>query len=251
MRYDSWAVRLMRLMTPLALYLLIGMTAMAGSGGYTLTTNLLEKTVCACAMGYLFMKDSKTIFWPKDRYPVMIWGLVMLAGAGVCIGVNQLFSVMGLTELMMEDYELVTEALYGQDLLLEVLVLVIAAPLAEEFLYRGLLFRRMRTYCSYLPAALITSLIFAAFHGNILQGIYGFAVGLLFTRVYEQLRTIWAPVCCHAAANAISLWATEHEACSRLLAASPVISMIIGIVVLAFSVVLIERLVLKQSEGKG
>lgn len=250
MRYDSWAVRLTKLAAPLALYLLIGMMAMAGSGGYTLATNLMEKAACACVMGYLFIKDSKTIFWPKGQYSILVWVLLAAAGAGICIGVNQLFAATGLIQFFMKDYELVTSALYGQNLLLEVLVMVIAAPIAEELLFRGVLFRRMRTYCSYLPAAIITALIFALIHGNILQGIYGFAVGMLFTYVYEMLRTIWAPVVCHAAANAVSLLVTENDACSRLFAASPVISMMIGIAVVTTSIVLIEWLFFKQSEGK-
>ncbi len=236
MRYDSWSVRLMRIAGVLALYLLIGMTAMAGSGGYTLTTNLMEKTVCACAMGYLFIKDNQKIVWRKSLVSHAVWIFTILAGAGICIGVNKLFEVTGLMDLLYKDHQLVTDALYGQNLLLEMLVLVAAAPLAEELLFRGLLFRRMRTYCSYLPSALITSLIFAVFHGNILQGAYGFAVGLLFTWVYEQLKTIWAPVCCHAAANAVSLAVTESVVLKTILGCNSVISMIFGMIVLVVAV---------------
>ncbi len=245
MRYDSWSVRILRIAGVLAIYLLIGMTAMAGSGSYTLTTNLLEKLVCACAMGYLFMKDNQKIVWKKPSVSVPVWLFVVLAGAGICIGMNKLFEITGLMKLLAKDYKLVTEALYGQNLLLEILVLAAAAPLAEELLFRGLLFRRMRTYCSYLPAAIVTSLIFAVFHGNILQGIYGFAVGILFTWVYEELKTIWAPICCHAAANAISLAATEWAVLKKVLAFNPIISSVVGMTVLVVAVVMVRKSIRK------
>lgn len=235
MSYDTWPVRILRLCAPLAIYLMIGLLSMAGTGGYSLAAGLLEKAVCASVMAYLFIRDSRTIYWEKKAISLPVWLLLIAAGIGAAVGINYLFFVTGLTGLFAAEYDTVTEALYGRDLLLEVLVMVIAAPLAEELLFRGLLFRRMRTYCSYLPAALITSLIFAAFHGNILQGAYGFAVGIALTYVYEQLHTIWAAVCVHAAANGISLLATETTALSGLLSAVPLISTAVGLLLLLVS----------------
>ena len=229
MRYDSWPMRIVRLAAPLALYLLIGLLSMAGSGSYSLAVSLLEKAVCACAMGWLFLRDSRTIVWEKQKLSASAWIAAALLGVFAAIGLNELFAASGLIKLLSADYSIVTQALYHQDLLLEALVLVIAAPLAEELLFRGVLFRRMRTYCSWLPAALITSLIFAAFHGNILQGVYGFLLGMLLTWVYERLHTIWGSVLLHAAANAASLLATEWNGLSALISWSPWLSAIVGL----------------------
>ena len=229
MRYDSWPMRIVRLAAPLALYLLIGLLSMAGSGSYSLAVSLLEKAVCACAMGGLFLRDSRTIVWERQEFSASAWIAAALLGVFAAIGLNELFAASGLTKLLSADYSTVTQALYHQDLLLEALVLVIAAPLAEELLFRGVLFRRMRTYCSWLPAALITSLIFAAFHGNILQGVYGFLLGMLLTWVYERLHTIWGAVLLHAAANAASLLATEWSGLSALISWSPWLSAVVGL----------------------
>ncbi|MBQ8639702.1 MAG: CPBP family intramembrane metalloprotease [Lachnospiraceae bacterium] len=236
MRYDRWSMRVIRLLTPLAVYLLIGMLAMAGSGGYSLKVSLIEKLMCASAMTYLFQKDSQVIFWEKQKISLLTWLLLIAAGACAAVGLNALIFTLGLDRMLANDYETVTGALYGQELFLEFLVMVLAAPLAEELLFRGILYRRMRTYTSYLPAALITSLIFASFHGNILQGAYGFAVGILLTYVYELLHTIWAPVLLHAAANGISLLMTEIPVLNECLAKNPALFAAAGLAGMAAAV---------------
>ena len=54
-------------------------------------------------------------------------------------------------------------------------------------------------------AMVISGLIFGMFHGNVVQGIYAFAVGLFFAQVYEAGKTLFLPVLAHMAVNAVSL----------------------------------------------
>lgn len=217
--------------------------------------NLAEKAVCAAAMGYLYIEDSRVILWKRKKTgPVLclaLWLLAAAAGIGACIGLNELFLVSGLTEMFSHDMELVTDALYGKNLYLEIAVMAAAAPLGEELLFRGVLFRRMRTWCGFLPAAVITSLIFALFHGNILQGAYGFFMGMIFAFGYERLRTIWVPVWMHAAANGMSVLATEYAGFRNILAAGPVFGMAAGLFTAAAALILLGRLTAGQdTEGE-
>lgn len=247
-----WPIKILKLCVPLAVYLAIGMLSMAGGGGYSLSANLAEKTACAAAMGYLFIRDSRVIVWDKKtgrkpdgffgRKTFLRWFCLTAAAAGACIGLNCLFFVTGLTGRFSGDMEQMRGALYGKELLLEIAVMVIAAPLGEELLFRGVLFRRMRAWCGFLPAALVTALIFGLFHGNILQGAYGFLMGLLFAYSYERLHTVWAPVWMHAAANAVSLAAAECAVIQGLPAAVPFMGMCIGLLAAAAALALFTRL---------
>jgi membrane protease YdiL (CAAX protease family) len=59
------------------------------------------------------------------------------------------------------------------------------APLAEEILYRGVLFRSLWNRIGVLPAAVLSAAVFAVLHfyggyGLLSVGIFGFACALLY-----------------------------------------------------------------------
>lgn len=64
---------------------------------------------------------------------------------------------------------------------------------------------RLRQYCNVNLAIGISALLFAAFHGNIVQGIYAFVTGVLFAYVYEKYGSLKAPMIVHISANMLSL----------------------------------------------
>ena len=50
---------------------------------------------------------------------------------------------------------------------------------------------------------LISALLFGVYHGNLVQGTYGFVMGILFTIVYEKYKNFYLPVIMHALANLV------------------------------------------------
>ena len=146
--------------------------------------------------------------------------LIQLGACG-CFVANGLLNLSGLTRLLADGYETVQEVLYDSSTLwLSVFTVVIAAPLAEEFLFRGLCFRRMRETVPFAQSALASAILFGAYHGNLLQAIYGFLLGLLFAWSYERYRSLLAPVVLHMAANAFSLALSKMPQLNALLAGS-------------------------------
>ena len=67
--------------------------------------------------------------------------------------------------------------------LYSILVMVILAPVLEEYIFRKLLIDRMHIYGEKL-AVFTSALMFGLFHGNLTQLIYAFALGLVFGYVY-------------------------------------------------------------------
>lgn len=82
---------------------------------------------------------------------------------------------------------------------------VIVAPLTEELLFRGLIFRGLDRRYGFLPAALISSALFAVSHFNLVQGIPAFAVGLYLAWLYRVTGTLWWNMAAHALFNGLSL----------------------------------------------
>ena len=98
----------------------------------------------------------------------------------------------------------VNEDLSGSSLILSLLYSAVVAPAVEEVLFRGLMFRRMREYMRFLPAAFLSSLLFGLMHGNMVQFIYATLIGLLLAFIYEHYGNLRAVVLFHAIGNLTS-----------------------------------------------
>ena len=121
-------------------------------------------------------------------------------------------------------------------------------PVVEELIFRGLAYKRMREYASPLMAGITTSMLFAVFHGNLVQGVYAFLLGALLCYVYEKYHSFWAPVLLHAAANVISVLASETSVFDFLYSGRGIFfafTLIVCVLVVVF-VYLTERLVVSN-----
>jgi uncharacterized protein len=89
----------------------------------------------------------------------------------------------------------------------------VVAPICEEFLFRGYMFRALRNWHGPWPAALIVGVIFGAFH---IQGSpVGFLVplaifGVMLCLVYELSGSLYPCIALHAVNNSVAFAAIEH-----------------------------------------
>ena len=84
------------------------------------------------------------------------------------------------------------------------LTLAVVVPIAEELLFRGLLYAWLRERIGLRPAMLISALAFSLLHG-IAWLIPAFAMlGLILAWVYERSDSLWAPIVTHGLFNATS-----------------------------------------------
>ena len=132
----------------------------------------------------------------------------MILGFAACLAGNNLITASGLYTVS-DTYAEISEILYGGKLVLEFVGLGILVPIVEEFIFRGLIYRRLREYLNIGPAAVICSVIFSLYHGNLVQGVYAFLLSLLFIYCYERYHTMAAPILFHAAANILSVAVSE------------------------------------------
>lgn len=79
------------------------------------------------------------------------------------------------------------------------------APLAEEIIFRGLLYGWLRRFWRILPAALLSAAIFGLIHGVIPVIAAAFVVGLVLAYVYERSGSLWAPAIVHATQNCVAM----------------------------------------------
>lgn len=81
---------------------------------------------------------------------------------------------------------------------------IILAPIAEEFLIRGMLLPKLRRYWSPTSAIIITTLVFSGLHGNMTQFAGTLALGLITGWTYEYTGRIIAPIIVHCGFNTLA-----------------------------------------------
>lgn len=86
---------------------------------------------------------------------------------------------------------------------------VLVVPVVEEVLFRGVIFRALRSSLSFWPGALIGSVLFALVHVPDSGGLEGFGprllTGLIFCGLYERTGSLLPAIAVHVALNAIEL----------------------------------------------
>ena len=100
--------------------------------------------------------------------------------------------------------EIVKKALLdmaGQSGFFSFLVLVIAAPILEELIFRGIILDGLLNKYSPLKSILISSLLFGLVHLNPWQFITGFIIGIFAGWIYYKTRSLSLAIIIHATAN--------------------------------------------------
>lgn len=152
----------------------------------------------------LFRNDKKKENIRYEKCQLGLFGLIILVAATACLGGNQLLSISRL-DVLFPGYMEIQKAIYGGNIVMKVLAAVILAPVVEELLFRGLVFKRLDKYVGKLPAMILSSLFFGVYHGNVVQGVYAFVIGMVFVFIYDKYKTLMAPILAHIFANFVSI----------------------------------------------
>ena len=95
---------------------------------------------------------------------------------------------------------------FKYEYLLAFLTLVVVAPIAEEVLFRGYLFGKLRKFIPVWLAIILTSLTFGIIHGAWNLGIDTFALSLVLCSLRLITGSLWAPILLHMIKNGIAFY---------------------------------------------
>ena len=141
---------------------------------------------------------------PKIMHYFLILGLVIVAS----VGLNFILIMAQVAFPNLSYSQMAERAIFSAPFWFQLIGFGLIVPVAEEFVFRGLIFKRFYETRSFMRSMIISSLIFGAVHSNTIQFIYGAALGLLFAYTYEKFGTLLAPILLHAVANILSLGMT-------------------------------------------
>lgn len=126
--------------------------------------------------------------------------ITVVLAASSSVGVNVLLSLTDLVNLS-ETYRDVAHQQYSVVFCVGAVLFGLISPIAEEIVFRGLVFNRMRRYYPTVTAIIVSGVLFGVYHGNLVQGVYGGCMGILMAYTYERMQRFFIPCLFHAAAN--------------------------------------------------
>lgn len=106
-----------------------------------------------------------------------------------------------LPQNLTDQYSELMEQLLGGNVWLSLLATVILAPLAEEFLFRGVTLKKAQKIMPFMAANILQAVLFGIYHLNWIQGVYAFVLGMVLGFTAEYFHSVWAAVLLHAFVN--------------------------------------------------
>lgn len=90
------------------------------------------------------------------------------------------------------------------EIVISAVALLIIAPVAEEMVFRGFIFKGIRNSSGFIVAAILSSVIFGLAHGQVNVAIDTFCLGIFLCYLYEKTGSIWPSIALHIIKNTIA-----------------------------------------------
>ena len=135
--------------------------------------------------------------------PTLTWRIFMGIACFVSGGILDRVWSQVLLWLRVQDYfsNQTQEQLLASQLAEQIIGLGILVPVAEELIFRGLLYARIRRMLPVWASVLTASVIFALYHGNMIQILFAFPMAIILTLLYEKGKWISYPILFHMGVN--------------------------------------------------
>lgn len=151
--------------------------------------------------------NKEAIFVNKPYYIIF----VILTAISLTIIFNFVFSLIPWDVFGSENIVQDNDAFYSVPLSFRIIAYVLLIPLSEEILFRGVIYSHFKEILPFWAAALLTGLMFGLYHGNLMQGLYGFFMGTVMCLILYYGGTFIYPILFHMVANLVSNLCYEYE----------------------------------------
>jgi len=146
-----------------------------------------------------------------QRLPTWLDIVWVPAGAIVYLILTALISAFAMAFLTFVDYGQTQDTGFSNisaqsEYIMAFLMLVVIAPIAEELLFRGYLFGKLRKHAPIWVSILITSVVFAIVHGAWNVGLDVFALSIVLCLLRVVSKSLWPSILLHMMKNSIAFY---------------------------------------------
>ncbi len=156
---------------------------------------------------------------------------LIMASMGSILGLNVLLEITGVTTKL-EAYQHMLADEYSASLFVGLICTGLIVPVAEEVLFRGIMFNILKRRTKFRIAILLSALFYGFYHMDYVQGVYAFVLGCLLAYVYEYFGTFLMPVFIHILSSVVCYLITYTAIVESALYSWPIciVSAVIGVV---------------------
>ncbi len=214
---------ILAIITFYAAQFIVGVPMLIILGSDTLKTPLIATifSVLVYVLSFIFLlftfKHIKPLKTPVTRNEFGLNNLVTFSDIGLALAgffgylafsaiLTALFSVFSWFNLTETQPLLYSTLISPSGKILAALALVVAGPILEEVIYRGLIYGKLRKNHSLITSILTVSILFGFLHGQWNVGVDVFALSVVACLMRETTGTIYAGIILHMLKNAIAFY---------------------------------------------
>lgn len=181
------------------------LSGMIFSFGFDSIVSSILTNIIVSVLGCFYVRR----FFVNDCRPVnagmVVFSIVFLFFIWLFSQITVTWILNHIRDVQFEQYQSIVE---GNPIGYLFLALIFA-PIAEEILYRGMLFNSLCRVFSSGVAYFVSAFVFAIMHGTIVHMVIGFVCGIMLALVYHYTGKLWMSIVVHMIYNSLSLFATS------------------------------------------
>ena len=175
-------------------------------GDHVLMVSAISAAICIVifyfSVNRLWLK--KAYRYVPDGSMVRPYVLTVILSVGFTLAANLFVNAVGMFSYA-QDYAEISRQMYSEPIYMQILAIVLLVPMAEELMFRGLIYERSCRFMNEKMAVIMTSLLFGFYHGNWIQMVYAFFFSLLMFFVYDKCGSFKAALLFHIVSNASAI----------------------------------------------
>ncbi|MGI6211736.1 MAG: CPBP family intramembrane glutamic endopeptidase [Anaerovoracaceae bacterium] len=172
-------------------------------------TTVLFQVICIalCLPRYLHAPDPARRIHRKGEKRITPFELILVLLVSI-VFIDLINNALVLVTKFVRDsaYQGIMQELSSGNRVLVILSVGVLGPVFEELLFRGILYRGIRSMGGFWVSAILTSALWGVSHMNFTQGVATFLMGLLLCFFYETYRSLILVILIHMGNNIAGLF---------------------------------------------
>lgn len=210
--------RIWQIIYPIGIYYVVsslvffGLELLFGNGN---ENYMIKQLICSAAtipfVLTFYMQDKRIEDAVYERGKFVFDGvqiknslLALLAGGTLGMALNNILAMTPLLRIS-GGFQEANSAFFGGRVIYEILGSCLLVPIAEELLFRGVVFKRLRLLIGLWPGIVLSAAIFGIMHFNLVQFVYAGVIGLLLAFLVEKTGYLYVAALAHIAANTMAV----------------------------------------------
>lgn len=166
--------------------------------------NIIAAVICLFVFWMIILNSKKTVKERLDLNPISFkntWPVLIL-GVTTNIFISHFIGFLPIPEPLIQEYSEATNLIGDEITLVQILSVVLAAPVLEEILYRGLIMKSLQRGMPVFIALIIQAVLFGLMHGQLIWVFYATFLGVLLAVIKLKYKSLYPCILMHLSFNA-------------------------------------------------